>query len=304
MRSSTPVSDSPELVAELAAGPSELTRSSPRGLAWRRFKANRLALVSAAFLVVVAVCAAFAPLIDRYPDTLMAFPPLEGPSSEHWFGTDDLGRDLWSRVVHGAGLSLLVGFGSQAIAVTIGLVVGAIAGFSGRYLDATLMRLTDVMLALPAILLALLFLAVFGASTGVVILAIGLGTWPVIARLVRAQVLQAKALPYVDAARAIGCSSRRVLSTHILRNILGPVIVVAAFGVPQAIFTEAVLSFVGLGPPPPNPSWGRLIADSFEYLRVAPHYVLFPALALSLTLLALNFVGDGLRDALDPKGSR
>lgn len=267
----------------------------------RRRPLGLAGLAGAALFTAVAVVgpwvAPFDPLALR-PDTLLP------PGPRHWFGTDDLGRDLWSRVVHGAGLSLLVGFGSQAIAVTIGLVVGAIAGFSGRYLDATLMRLTDVMLALPAILLALLFLAVFGASTGVVILAIGLGTWPVIARLVRAQVLQAKALPYVDAARAIGCSSRRVLSTHILRNILGPVIVVAAFGVPQAIFTEAVLSFVGLGPPPPNPSWGRLIADSFEYLRVAPHYVLFPALALSLTLLALNFVGDGLRDALDPKGSR
>ena len=166
------------------------------------------------------------------------------------------------------------------------------------------MRFTDVTLALPALLLALLFLAVFGPSTRVVVLAIGLGTWPISARLVRAQVLQLRGSPFVEAARVVGAKPSRVLFVHIIRNVLGPVLVLATFGIPQAITTEAVLSFVGLGPPPPNPSWGRLLADSFDAIRTDPHYVLFPALAMSLTLLAFNLVGDGVRDAIDPRRSR
>ena len=276
---------------------------SPLRLAVGRFAANRLALVALGVVVVVVLVAVFAPWIERYPDDQLGFTPLEGPSAEHWFGTDALGRDLWSRVVNGARLSLLVGVGSQLIAISIGMVVGSIAGYSGGLVDALLMRMTDVVLALPALLLALLFLAVFGPSTSVVIFAIGLGTWPISARLVRAQVIQIRSSAFVEAARIVGCPPQRVLFVHVLRNVLGPVLVLATFGIPQAIVTEAVLSFVGLGPPPPNPSWGRLLADSFEYIRISPHYVLFPALAMSLTLLAFNFVGDGIRDAVDPRRS-
>jgi oligopeptide transport system permease protein len=269
-----------------------------------RFRSNRMAVMALVIIVVICLVALLAPLIQRYPHTQIGFTPLEGPSWEHWFGTDALGRDLWSRVVNGARLSLLVGLGSQLIAITIGLLVGSVAGYSGGLIDAVLMRLTDVMLALPALLLALLFLAVFGSSTLVVIFAIGVGTWPISARLVRSQVIQIRTSAYVEAAQVIGCRPARVLFVHVLRNVLGPVLVLATFGIPQAITTEAVLSFIGIGPPPPNPSWGRLLADSFAYIRTEPHYVLFPAAAMSLTLLAFNFFGDGVRDAVDPRRSR
>lgn len=289
---------------ELALEEPVLPSRSPRVQAWRRLIANRLALASMVFVCVVAALAALAPVVERYPDTMMGFPPLEGPSLEHWMGTDNLGRDLWSRVVNGARTSLIVGVGSQAIALALGLLIGTTAGFFGPLVETLLMRMTDVMLALPSLLLALLFLTVLGPSTGVLVLAIGLATWPVIARVTRAQVLQARELPYVEAAFAAGASPARVLWLHVLRNVIGPVIVLAAFGIPQAMFTEAFLSFIGLGPPPPTPSWGRLLADSFQYVEVSPHFVLFPALALSLTLLAFNFLGDGVRDAFDPHLSR
>lgn len=257
-------------------------------------------MASIGFLVLLVIVAVMAPVIERYPPEEMAFDPLVGPTSAHWFGTDNLGRDLWSRVVWGARISLEVGIGSQAIALTIGLLVGGLAGFLGGRVDTLLMRLTDIMQALPSILLALLFLTVLGSSTGVLILAIGLATWAVIARVVRAQILQQRELTYVEAAYSVGCSSTRVLLRHVLPNVMAPVIILVAFGIPQAIFTEAFLSFVGLGPPPPNPSWGRILADAFPYVQTAPYFILFPTLALSLTLLAFNFLGDGLRDAFDP----
>lgn len=277
---------------------------SPRRLAWERFRAHKLATASALFLCVVVALALVAPLISRYSPNYIGFNPLAGPSGAHWMGTDALGRDLWSRVLYGARLSLLVGLASQALAVTIGTLVGMTAGYFGSWIDPVLMRMTDVMQALPGILMAMLFVTVLGSSTRSLILAIGLATWPVIARVLRAQVLQARRLQYVEAAAVVGCSSFRILTVHIFRNVLGPIIVLATFGVPQAMFTEALLSYIGLGPPPPSPSWGRTISDSFSYLQVAPHYILFPAVALSLTLLAFNFFGDGLRDAFDPRRAR
>jgi ABC-type dipeptide/oligopeptide/nickel transport system permease subunit len=261
-------------------------------------------MVSAVFLAVVIIAAIFAPWISRYSPNYVGFDPIASPSSAHWMGTDHLGRDLWSRVVYGARISLIVGFGSQALAVTIGTLIGMVAGYFGSWIESLLMRITDVFQALPSILLALLFLTVLGSSIKSLILAIGIATWPVIARVVRAQVLHARRLQYVEAAAASGCSAFRILVVHIFRNVLGPIIVLATFGIPQAIFTEALLSYIGLGPPPPSPSWGRLISDAFPYLQVAPHYILLPALTLSLTLLAFNFFGDGLRDAFDPQRAR
>jgi ABC-type dipeptide/oligopeptide/nickel transport system permease subunit len=277
---------------------------SPTRQALRRLGRNRLAVGSSVFLLAVGAMALLAPLIDRYPPEAMLFDPLVGPSSEHWFGTDNLGRDIWSRVVHGARVSLVVGLASQAIAFAIGVSVGAAAGFAGGLIDSALMRATDVMQALPSVLLALLFLTVMGPSTTVLVIAIGLATWAVIARVVRAQVLAEKELPYVEAAYSVGCSSTRTLIRHVLPNVLGPAIVLVTFGIPQAIFTEAFLSFIGLGPPPPNPSWGRLLADSFQYVQTSAHFLIFPCLALSATLLAFNFLGDGARDAFDPYDTR
>lgn len=268
--------------------------------AWRRFRAHRLALGSLAFVILVALLAACAPLVTGPGYSAMLYQPLQPPSLHHLMGTDTLGRDLWTRVVYGARISVVVGALSQAIALGVGLTLGAIAGYYRGLVDSLLMRITDVMFALPALLTALLFIAVFGNGTLIIACAIGFATWPIIARIVRSQVLHVRNYQFVEAADSIGCSSRRVLVVHILPNTLGPVIVQITFGVSQAVFTEAFLAFIGLGAQPPTPSWGRLLVDGFDYVRVSPHLVLFPGLAISLTLLAFNFVGDGLRDAFDP----
>ena len=194
----------------------------PWQLAFRRFRRNRLAAAALVLVVLIVLIALGAPLIERYPSDQIGATPLQGPTSAHWFGTDALGRDIWSRVVNGARLSLFVGVGSQLIAISLGMLVGSIAGYRGGWIDALLMRLTDITLSIPALLLALLFLAVLGSSTLVVVLAIGLGTWPISARLVRSQVLQIRSTAYVEAARIIGCRPARVLFVHVLRNVLGP----------------------------------------------------------------------------------
>lgn len=258
-------------------------------------------MASLLFLIIVVGVAVFAPYITRYGYAEIGFIPLQPPSWHHIMGTDQLGRDLWSRVAYGTRISLIIGFGSQAIAVLIGFPLGAIAGFYGGWGDNVLMRGTDIMFALPSILVALLFLTAFGSSVTVLMLAIGFATWPTIARLVRAEVLRVKQLEFVEAADSIGCSRLRVLRVHVLPHAIAPVIVQVTFGISQAIFTEAFLSFIGLGAQPPAPSWGRLLVDGFEYIRVAPHLVLFPGIALVLTILALNTLGDSLRDALDPQ---
>lgn len=276
---------------------------SPWVDAWHRLRRHPLALVSLLFLLVVATVAALAPLITPAGYGTIGFTPLQSPSWQHVMGTDQLGRDIWSRVAYGARISLVVGFGSQALATLIGLPLGAIAGFYGRFADTLLMRATDIMFSLPSILVALLFLTAFGTSVNVLMLAIGFATWPTLARLVRAEVLRIKQLDFVDAAESIGCSRARILRVHVLPHTLPPVIVQLTFGVSQAIFTEAFLSFIGLGAQPPAPSWGRLLVDGFQYIRTAPDLVIFPGLALFLTILALNTLGDGLRDVLDPQTS-
>ena len=267
---------------------------------WRRLRRHRVAMASLVFLLAVVVVALFAPFITTAGYSEIGFNPLEAPSWAHIMGTDELGRDTWSRVAYGARISLLVGFGSQAIALAIGLPLGAVAGFYGRWIDALLMRATDIMFSLPSILVALLFVTAFGSSVQVLMLAIGFATWPTLARLVRAEVLRTKQLEFVEAADSIGCSPARVLRVHVLPHTTGLVVVQITFAISQAIFTEAFLSFIGLGAQPPAPSWGRLLVDGFQYLRTSPHLVIFPGAALFLTILALNSLGDGLRDVLDP----
>ena len=270
---------------------------------WKRLRRNRLALASLVFLAVVVTVALFAPLLTSAGYAEIGFNPLEAPSWHHIMGTDPLGRDVWSRVAYGARISLIVGFGSQAIALAIGVPLGAIAGFYGSLSDTILMRTTDIIFALPPILVALLFITAFGTSVAVLTLAIGFATWPTLARLVRAEVLRTKQLEFVEAAESIGCSRLRILRVHVLPHTTGPVIVQTTFGISQAIFTEAFLSFIGLGAQPPAPSWGRLLVDGFQYLRTSPHLVIFPGIALFLTILALNTLGDGLRDAFDPQSN-
>ena len=267
---------------------------------WRRLRRHRAAMASLVFLVLVAAVALLAPLITTAGYGEIGFNPLEAPSWAHIMGTDELGRDTWSRVAYGARISLIIGFGSQIIALAIGVPLGAIAGFYGHWADTTLMRATDIMFALPTILVALLFVTAFGTSVKVLVLAIGFASWPTLARLVRAEVLRTKQLEFVEAADSIGCSRARVLFVHVLPATTGLVIVQTTFAISQAIFTEAFLSFIGLGAQPPAPSWGRLLVDGFQYLQTAPHLVIFPGAALFLTILALNTLGDGLRDVLDP----
>jgi ABC-type dipeptide/oligopeptide/nickel transport system permease subunit len=271
--------------------------------AWRGLRRSRVAIGSLVFLLAVAIAALLAPFVTPAGYSEIGFNPLEAPSWAHIMGTDELGRDTWSRVAYGARISLLVGFGSQAIALAIGLPLGAVAGFYGRWLDALLMRVTDIMFSLPSILVALLFVTAFGTSVEVLMLAIGFATWPTLARLVRAEVLRTKQLEFVEAADSIGCSPARVLRVHVLPHATGIVVVQITFAISQAIFTEAFLSFIGLGAQPPAPSWGRLLVDGFQYLRTSPHLVIFPGAALFLTILALNSLGDGLRDVLDPHRS-
>jgi ABC-type dipeptide/oligopeptide/nickel transport system permease subunit len=290
------------LVAGAQAG--SAPAASPGREAWRRLRRNRVAMLAGGFIAIVVLVAIFAPLLARYSDTQLEFAPLLGASGKHFMGTDSLGRDLWSRVLYGARSSLEVGAGSQLIAVLIGVAVGAAAGFSRGALDGLLMRITDLAQALPQLLLALLLLVVLGNSTLVLIVALGLSSWPVIARVMRSQVLQLRDQEFVHAAYSVGSSPTRTLIRHIMPNALGPVIVQVTFGVSQAIFAEAFLSFIGLGPPPPSPTWGSLISEGFSYIRVAPHLLIFPGIVLSLTLLAINFFGDGLRDAFDPQRSR
>ena len=269
------------------------------------FVRNRGALAGLALLSVFGLLALFAPLIQHHdPTTFHEYNLFEGPSQNFWLGTDKYGRDEFSRLVHGARVSLAVGVFSQLIGVAIGVAVGMAAGLGGRRSDTALMRLTDVAYAFPDLLLLILLVSAFGSSVSMLTLAIGVVSWTTIARLVRGQVLSLREEPFVVAARAIGASDLQIARRHVLPNIAGPVIVAATFGVPQAIFAEAALSFIGLGVPVPTPTWGRLVFDAKSALEVAPFLAVASCSAISLTMMSFMLVGDGLRDALDPRTAR
>jgi ABC-type dipeptide/oligopeptide/nickel transport system permease subunit len=264
---------------------------------------SRWTLTGLAVVVALALAALAAPLIapgDPYHGQLAA--ALQAPSRAFPLGTDAQGRDVLSRLLFGARLSLAVGLASQLIALAVGLTLGLAAGFYGRSVDALVMRAADVTLAFPSLLLLIAVAAAVKPTLPVVCVVIGVVGWAGMARLVRGQVLVVRRLDYVSAARAFGASDARLAARHVLPNVLGPVIVAATLGVGGAIMAEAALSFVGLGAPPPTPSWGAMVAEGRDLLRVAPWVSLFPGLAIGLTVLAVNLVGDGLRDALDVRG--
>ncbi len=272
----------------------------PALLIGRRIARSRWTLAGLAVVAALALAALVAPLAapgDPYHGQLAA--ALRAPSRAYLLGTDAQGRDLLSRLLFGARLSLAVGLASQTIAVVAGLALGLAAGFYGRWVDALVMRAADVTLAFPSLLLLIAIAAAVKPSLGVVCVVIGAVGWAGMARLVRAQVLVVRGLEYVQAARALGASDVRLAARHVLPNVVGPVIVAATLGVGGAIMAEAALSFVGLGAQPPTPSWGAMVADGRDLLRVAPWVSLAPGLAIGLTVLAVNLVGDGLRDALD-----
>jgi peptide/nickel transport system permease protein len=264
---------------------------------------NPLAAVGAALVVVFIVFALFAPWISPQDPAAINLPSrLAVPSHAHWFGTDELGRDILSRIIYGARISMLVGSSVVVFSLALGLIIGSIAGYYGggidRFVNVVLM---NAFLSFPGILLAIAFVAFRGPGIFNLILALSLGGWVGYARLVRGQVLAAREREFVEAARALGASDLRIVVRHILPNIIQPVIVQAAIGMAGAILAEATMSFLGLGVPPPTASWGTMLNDGRAHLFDAPHLVLFPALAVMLAVLSFNFIGDALRDYLDPR---
>lgn len=272
------------------------------GDAFIRLRRNRLALLGAAVILLVATGAVFVPLLSPYgfaDQNLDAI--MQGPSRAHPLGTDELGRDVFARLLYGARTSLAVGIFTQIIVLAIGLPVGAFSGSIGGRTDNFMMRFVDVMYAFPDILLIILLRSIFGGSIFMIFLAIGLVNWVNVARLVRGQVLSLKERDFITAARAMGGTQRYVTFSHLLPNSLGPIIVAVTFNVPRAIFAEAALSYIGIGVTPPTPSWGAMIQDGYNVIFAAPHLVAFPAIAIGILMLAFTFLGDGLRDALDPR---
>jgi peptide/nickel transport system permease protein len=287
--------------------------TSPWAEAWRRFKRHRLAYASLWLLALLSLAVLLGPLVYKAGINDIDFTArLKGPGGTHPLGTDDLGRDLLARMLYGGRISLAVGLAAMLTGILIGVVVGAVAGISRGGVDAFLMWLTDLFLSLPQlpVLLLLMFFfrdplkAAFGPEVGIfllIVLVIGGLSWMPVARLVRAQFFSLREKEFVEAARALGASTQRQVVRHILPNALGPVIVAATINIAAAIITESTLSFLGLGFPPDIPTWGRILYDSRDYLDIAVHWSLFPGLAIFIAVLTINFIGDGLRDALDPR---
>lgn len=284
--------------------------------AGRRLIKNRLAMVSAVVILLLALMAIFAPLIatskpreQLYFKEGSAVCENYGPTSKHYLGIDRDCRDTFSRLVYGARISLTVGIFSQAVVLSIGMLIGGVAGMSGGRIDNALMRLTDIVYGFPDLLLIILFSAAFSSSwigrqaggVFLIFLAIGIAAWVTLARLIRGQILSLKERDFVSAARALGASELAILRRHLLPNTLSPVIVAVTFGIPAAIFAEAALSFIGIGIRPPTASWGVMIADGNQVFLASVWPVLAPAVAIAITMLSFTFLGDGLRDAIDPR---
>jgi peptide/nickel transport system permease protein len=271
--------------------------------AWRRSLVARYPLAAFGALILIAIfgAAIFAPLLWTVdPTSLAPTQRMRPPSEAHWLGTDHLGRDVWSRLVYGARISLTVGVAVASLSVLLGLVIGLVAGYF-RWLDAIVMRIMDGLMAIPGILLAIAMVSLSGASVVTVILAIMIPEIPRVVRLVRAVVLSVREEPYVEAAVSVGTPLPLILIRHILPNCIPPLIVQATYIAASAMLTEAILSFLGAGTPPIIPSWGNMVAEGRLLFQIAPWPILFPGIALSLTILAVNVLGDGLRDRLDPK---
>jgi ABC-type dipeptide/oligopeptide/nickel transport system permease subunit len=279
--------------------PSLKKRTKKARLFWLRFRRDRLAVAALCFIAVEVAVAIFAPWVAPYDPYQGDFTATwQTPNSLHWLGTDDLGRDVLSRLIYGARISVSVGVLSQLVIALVGLPVGALAGLKGGWLDYVVMRIIDVLSSLPSMLFYVLLMVALGAGFGNLILAMAATGWIGIARLVRGQVLSLKETDYVRASRAMGGGTRHILRTHILRNATSPVIVALALGIPGAMFAEAGLSFLGLGIPSPQASWGQMIGMYQPYIRTAWHLTVFPSAVLAVTMLAWFLLGDGIRDAL------
>ena len=268
---------------------------------WKALKRRRLAMVGGSVIALLVLLGIAGPWIAPYdPLDQDLSKSLQSPSWAHWFGTDSFGRDILSRVLYGARISLLVGIVSQGIAFSLGVAMGLVSGYYGGKVDALIMRLADVTLAFPTLLLLIAITAAFQPSLAVVFVAIGVVGWAGLARLVRSQTLVVRELDFVQAVRALGMNDLRLLTRHVLPNTLAPAIIAVTLGMAGAILLEAALSFIGLGAQPPTPSWGSMISDGRDFLRTAPWISVFPGLAIGLVVLGFNLFGDGLRDAMDP----
>lgn len=270
--------------------------------AWRRLKKNKIAMIGLVIIILFSIMSVIGPFMTHYSysENNLTYAD-KVPSSEHWFGTDTLGRDLWARVWQGARVSLFIGLSAAVIETSIGIVVGGIAGYFGGKVDMLIMRLIDVVIAIPALIFIILIMVIIGTGIGPIIMAFAITGWLGMARLVRGQILQLKEQEFVLAARTLGASASRLILRHLIPNTLGVIIVTLTMAVPGAIFYEAFLSFIGLGIAPPQTSWGQLASLGNAAFQIYPFELFIPAFFISLTMLSLNLLGDGLRDALDPR---
>lgn len=273
--------------------------------AFRRLLQNKAALIGLGYLIFQVLVAVFAPLISpfSYEQTDLLLGPVP-PGADHWFGTDDLGRDIFTRVLYGSRVSLMVGFLATGVSVIIGVTYGSVSGYLGGRVDNVMMRMLEVLYALPFTFFVIILMVLFGRNIYLMFIALGAVQWLTMARIVRGQVMSIKKMEYVEAAKSTGLTNFSILMRHIVPNTLGPVIVFVTLTIPTVILEEAFLSFLGLGVQEPMSSWGTLIADGVSAMETYPWMLVFPCISLILTLLALNFLGDGLRDALDPKASK
>jgi peptide/nickel transport system permease protein len=270
---------------------------------WRRFKKNRLSVAGLFVMLIIAAVAAAAPIVAPYdPFAIDVYNVISEPNSVHLFGTDELGRDVLSRMIWGSRVSLAVGFVAVGISITIGIIIGALAGFYGKAVDAILMRFVDIMLCFPTLFLILAVIAIVGPSIWVIMVVIGITSWMDVSRLVRAEILTLKERDFVSAAKVIGADDVRIIFRHILPNALSPVFVSATLGIAGAILLESGLSFLGLGVQPPDASWGNILTSGKDYITTGAWWLsFFPGIAILITVLSYNLVGEGLRDALDPR---
>jgi oligopeptide transport system permease protein len=296
---------SPQDLPSADLTPDQLERgTSLWGDAWHRLKKNRLAVAGGVTLLVLTLLCVFGPIFSQSYQIQNLDLGATGPSSAHWLGTDTLGRDLLSRILYGGRISLTVGLVATFVALTIGVTYGAIAGFFGGATDTVMMRIVDILYALPFTIFVILLMVFFGRNIVLLFFAIGAVEWLTMARIVRGQIMSIKRMEYIEAARSLGLSRRRIIFRHMIPNILGPVIVYATLTIPAVMLLEAFLSFLGLGVQPPMSSWGVLIKDGAEKMEEFWWLLVFPGGMFSLTLFSLNFLGDGLRDALDVRASK
>ncbi|QXD22592.1 ABC transporter permease subunit [Opitutia bacterium ISCC 51] len=295
-------------ITDTAAMPLEEETYSLWGDAWHRLKENRLAFFGMLFFTVVGLLCFLAPVISlitglQYDEQNLQL-GASAPSWSHWLGTDDLGRDLFIRILYGGRVSIGVGFAATCVSIAIGVTYGAIAGYLGKKTDMVMMRIVDILYSLPFLIFVILLTVYFGRNIILLFVAIGCVEWLTLSRIVRGQVLHLKVQQFVEVALTLGSKKSSIIKKHLIPNVLGPVIVYSTLTVPSVMLLESALSFLGMGVQPPMSSWGSLIKDGAERMEIYPWQLIFPALLFSMTLFSLNFFGDGLRDALDPKDSR